>query len=133
MSTPWLVIGLRSTWSCLSHLSVAQVIADSTHARQGQEKLSENIELSQDLRDHSFLVKAFYLAKFYNMVVHLQREYWLPLGSVFPLSSPNPYLIPSLFTVNIILGISHATLQDLYPVAAVIGQHEESCFLITLL
>lgn len=46
MSSPWLVIALESTWFGFGHLSVDQLIADSALARQRQEKLSENIELS---------------------------------------------------------------------------------------
>lgn len=131
MSTPWLVIGLKSTSFCLSHLSVVQLIVDPTLARKWQEKMSENIEY---LRDHSFLLKASYIASFYNVIAHLQREYWLPSVSVSPLSSPNPCLTPSLATTNIILGINHATLQGLYPVTEVTGwREEEFYFLITLL
>lgn len=50
MSTLWLVIGLKSACFCLGHLSEAQLTADSTLARQQEEKLSGNIELFWDLR-----------------------------------------------------------------------------------
>lgn len=92
MSTPWLVIGLKSAWFCFSHLSVAQLTADSTLARQQEEKLSGNIELFWDLRPFLLSESILYCQVLWYVIVYLQRECWLLLvlsaSLLLPKSSP---------------------------------------------